>query len=83
MFLCRESFIRSLGFCAVLLIASIPIALRVVCTVMLSLGTGELANDGAIVTKINAIEELAGDILTISLCDPWHWDAGRGHNPLL
>ena len=56
----KGDFMDVLGFCVVLLIASIPIALKVVCTVTLALGAAELAKDGAIVTKISAIEELAG-----------------------
>ena len=56
----HEGFGDALGICVVLLIASIPIALKVVCTVTLSLGAGELALDGAIVSRISSIEELAG-----------------------
>jgi len=49
-----------LGFNIVLLIASIPIALRVVCVSTLAFGCRELAAEGAIVSRLNAIEELAG-----------------------
>ena len=56
----EESFGTALGFCVVLLIASIPIALKVVCTITLALGAGELAKDGAIVRRMDAIEALAG-----------------------
>merc|ERR1719183_3339106 len=48
-----------LSFAVVLLIASIPIALRVVCQTTLALGTNELSKKGAIVSKMNAVEEIA------------------------
>lgn len=53
-----------LSFTAVLLIASIPVALRVVCTCTLALGCTELAAEKAIVARLSSIEEFAGmDIL--------------------
>eukprot|EP00656_Telonema_subtile_P050528 TRINITY_DN6566_c0_g1_i4.p1 TRINITY_DN6566_c0_g1~~TRINITY_DN6566_c0_g1_i4.p1 ORF type:complete len:779 (-),score=212.73 TRINITY_DN6566_c0_g1_i4:976-3312(-) len=48
------------GFCVVLLIASIPIALKVVCTATLAMGATELAKEEAIVQRLSSIEELAG-----------------------
>jgi H+-transporting ATPase len=85
----KETFGRALSFSVVLLIASIPIALKVVCTVTLSLGANQLAEDGAIVRKIEAIEALAGVTVLCSdktgtlttgqmqLQDDWHED-GKG-----
>lgn len=55
-----------LSFAVVLLVASIPIALRVVCVTTLALGTRELSNEGAIVSKINAVEEIASMSLLCS-----------------
>jgi H+-transporting ATPase len=52
-------FLSVLSFAAVLLIASIPIALRVVCVTTLALGARELSDQGAIVAKMNAVEEIA------------------------
>merc|ERR1711998_586489 len=49
-----------MSFNVVLLIASIPIALRVVCVSVLAVGCRELAQEGAIVSRLSAIEELAG-----------------------
>lgn len=49
-----------LSFNVVLLIASIPVALRVVCVSTLAVGCRELAQEGAIVSRLSAIEELAG-----------------------
>jgi len=49
-----------LGFSSVLLIASIPVALRVVCTCTLALGCKELAVEKAIVARLSSIEEFAG-----------------------
>ena len=40
--------------------ASIPIALRVVCTTTLALGCHELAAEKAIVARLSPVEELAG-----------------------
>eukprot|EP00658_Telonema_sp_P-2_P079803 TRINITY_DN780_c0_g1_i4.p1 TRINITY_DN780_c0_g1~~TRINITY_DN780_c0_g1_i4.p1 ORF type:complete len:1070 (-),score=251.18 TRINITY_DN780_c0_g1_i4:200-3409(-) len=50
----------TLSFCVVLLVASIPIAMKVVCTVTLAMGASELANEQAIVQRLSSIEELAG-----------------------
>jgi len=55
----RAPFLDVLSFAAVLLIASIPIALRVVCVTTLALGARELSDQGAIVAKMNAVEEIA------------------------
>ncbi len=43
-----------------LLVASIPIAIEIVCTTTLALGSKQLAHYGAIVTRLSAIEDLAG-----------------------
>ena len=50
----------SLSFTVVLIVASIPIAIEIVCTTTLALGSKELAKHGAIVTRLAAIEDLAG-----------------------
>jgi len=85
-----------LSFNIVLLIGSIPIALRVVCVSTLAFGCRELAADGAIVSRMNAIEELAGmtvlcsdktGTLTINKmqlqpeCSIFH-ETGGGNRPL-
>jgi H+-transporting ATPase len=44
----------------VLLVASIPIAIEIVCTATLALGSRQLSEHGAIVTRLIAIEEMAG-----------------------
>eukprot|EP00929_Paragymnodinium_shiwhaense_P000051 TRINITY_DN10016_c0_g3_i1.p1 TRINITY_DN10016_c0_g3~~TRINITY_DN10016_c0_g3_i1.p1 ORF type:complete len:920 (+),score=278.81 TRINITY_DN10016_c0_g3_i1:141-2900(+) len=49
-----------LSFVVVLLIASIPVALRVVCTCTLALGCKELAAEKAIVARLSSVEEFAG-----------------------
>lgn len=51
--------LQLLEFNVVLLIASIPVALRVVCTCTLALGCKELAAEKAIVSRLSAVEELA------------------------
>ena len=53
-------FWEVLAFNVVLLVASIPIALRVVCTATLALGCHELAAEKAIVARLSSVEELAG-----------------------
>eukprot|EP00929_Paragymnodinium_shiwhaense_P000050 TRINITY_DN10016_c0_g2_i1.p1 TRINITY_DN10016_c0_g2~~TRINITY_DN10016_c0_g2_i1.p1 ORF type:complete len:933 (+),score=318.10 TRINITY_DN10016_c0_g2_i1:153-2951(+) len=58
------SIFEVLSFAVVLLIASIPVALRVVCTCTLALGCKELAAEKAIVARLSSVEEFAGmDIL--------------------
>ena len=47
-------------FVVVLLVASIPIAMEVVVTTTMALGSRELASKNAIVAKLASIEELAG-----------------------
>jgi H+-transporting ATPase len=54
------NFWEVLAFNVVLLVASIPIALRVVCTATLALGCHELAAEKAIVARLSSVEELAG-----------------------
>ena len=44
----------------VILIASIPIAIEIVCTSTLALGSRDLSDKGIIVARLSAIEELAG-----------------------
>lgn len=43
-----------------LLVASIPIAIEIVCTTTLALGSRQLSSHGAIVARLAAIEDLAG-----------------------
>lgn len=50
----------ALSICVVLLVASIPIAMQVVCTSTMAIGSRRLAEKKAIVTRLAAIEELAG-----------------------
>lgn len=56
----NESFKDALSFTIVLLVASIPIAIEIVCTTTLALGSRQLSAYGAIVTRLQAIEEMAG-----------------------
>ena len=51
---------EALSYTVVLLVASIPMAIEVVATTTLALGSKELTEDGAIVTRLTAIEDLAG-----------------------
>lgn len=55
-----ENFQESLSFTIVLLVASIPLAIEIVTTTTLAIGSKTLAKHGAIVTKLSAIEDLAG-----------------------
>jgi len=50
----------ALGYTIVLLVASIPLAIEIVTTTTLAIGSKDLAKHGAIVTKLSAIEDLAG-----------------------
>jgi H+-transporting ATPase len=53
-------FKEALSFTVVLLVASIPLAIEIVTTTTLAVGSKELAHEGAIVTRLAAIEDLAG-----------------------
>ena len=55
-----EDFEESLTFTIVLLVASIPLAIEIVTTTTLAIGSKTLAKHGAIVAKLSAIEDLAG-----------------------
>ncbi|KAK3275928.1 hypothetical protein CYMTET_15971 [Cymbomonas tetramitiformis] len=50
----------AIAFGVVLLVASIPIAMQVVCTTTMALGSARLADHKAIVARLSSIEELAG-----------------------
>ena len=60
----QESFLETLQFALVLTIAAIPVALPAVLSVTMAVGASVLAKKKAIVSKLVAIEEMAGmDIL--------------------
>ena len=60
----HESFFETLEFALVLVVASIPVALPAVLSVTMAVGAVALAKKEAIVSKLVAIEEMAGvDIL--------------------
>jgi len=56
----KENVREALSFTVVLLVASIPIAIEIVCTTTLALGSRQLSLEGAIVTRLASIEEMAG-----------------------
>jgi H+-transporting ATPase len=56
----KEPVREALSFTVVLLVASIPIAIEIVCTTTLALGSRQLSLEGAIVTRLASIEEMAG-----------------------
>jgi H+-transporting ATPase len=51
---------KALSFTIVLLVASIPLAIEIVTTTTLAIGSKQLVKHGAIVAKLSAIEDLAG-----------------------
>jgi H+-transporting ATPase len=51
---------EALSFTIVLLVASIPLAIEIVTTTTLAIGSKNLVKHGAIVAKLSAIEDLAG-----------------------
>jgi H+-transporting ATPase len=53
-------FKEALSFVVVLMVASIPMAMEIVTTTTLALGSKELTKHGAIVTRLAAIEDMAG-----------------------
>ena len=54
-----ENFRDSLSFTVVVLVASIPRAVEIVTNTTLALGSGELNKEGAIVSRLSAIEDMA------------------------
>jgi H+-transporting ATPase len=56
----NDGVIDALSFTVVLLVASIPLAIEIVTTTTLALGSKELSHHGAIVARLAAIEDLAG-----------------------
>ena len=54
------SVVEALSFTVVLVVASIPLAIEIVTTTTLALGSKELSHHGAIVTRLSAIEDMAG-----------------------
>jgi len=53
-------FMEALAFVVVLMVAAIPMAMEIVTTTTLALGSKELSKEGAIVTRLAAIEDMAG-----------------------
>ena len=51
---------EALSYTVVILVASIPLAIEIVTTTTLAIGSKELVKHGAIVAKLSAIEDLAG-----------------------
>ncbi len=59
-----DKLLTTLEFCLVLLVAAIPVAMPTVLSVTMAVGARLLARKEAIVTRLSAIEELAGvDVL--------------------
>jgi H+-transporting ATPase len=54
------SVLDALSFTVVLLVASIPLAMEIVTTTTLAVGSKELSHHGAIVARLAAIEDMAG-----------------------
>merc|ERR1712054_214988 len=52
-------FMEALSFVVVLMVAAIPMAMEIVTTTTLALGSKELTKHGAIVTRLAAIEDMA------------------------
>jgi H+-transporting ATPase len=57
----------ALSFTVVLLVASIPVAIEIVCTTTLALGSHQLSEQGAIVSRLAAIEDLSGKSFSMKI----------------
>ena len=90
-----DKVLTTLEFCLVLLVAAIPVAMPTVLSVTMAVGARLLAKKEAIVTRLSAIEELAGvDVLCsdktgtltqnkLSLGDPFCVDGISAGNVVL
>ncbi len=58
---------NALSFTVILMVASIPLAIEIVTTTTLALGSRELSDHGAIVKRLSCIEDMAG--MNILCCD--------------
>ncbi len=56
----KQPFAEAISFTVVLLVASIPMAMEVVTTTTMAIGSHTLSRAGAIVARLSSIEELAG-----------------------
>jgi len=63
----HERVLTTVEFCLVLLVAAIPVAMPTVLSVTMAVGARLLAKKEAIVTRLSAIEELAG--VDVLCCD--------------
>ena len=50
-----NDILETIGICVVLLVASIPIAMQVVCTTTMAVGAHALAQKDAIVSRLSSI----------------------------
>jgi H+-transporting ATPase len=56
----RQDVSQVIVLALILMVASVPIAMPVVCTATMAVGARRLAAESAVVTRLSAIEELAG-----------------------
>ena len=58
----------AIEFTVVLIVASIPMAMEIVCNTTLAVGAGNMLEFGAIVSRLNAIEDMAGAYARMRVC---------------
>ena len=77
----NQTFPEAIGFTVILLVVSVPLAIEVVTTTTMALGSRALSAEGAIVVRLASIEELAGSASLPHTFPSSFFEAGSSRSP--